>query len=88
MLWKLFVLALLGRSVYASGDASNFFIEPPAPGTAGDFTQNNVYVVGSQISVRWATNFSEMSLAIYQNNNASFQYLPNMSMATRLIQEL
>lgn len=82
MLWKLFVLALLGRSVYASNDASNYFIEPAAPGTAGDFTQNNVYVVGSEISMRWATNFSEMSLAIYQNNNATFEYLPNMKFVT------
>ena len=88
MLWTLFVLTLLDRSVYASSDASNYFIVPPVPGTAGDFTQNSAYVVGSQISMSWSTNFSEMSLTIYQNNNATFKYLPNMSTARRLIQEL
>jgi hypothetical protein len=88
MFWAFFVLIFLSKTVYAQSDDANSFIEPGPPGTPGDFTQNNVYVVGSQISVRWTSNYSELSLVIYQNDNSNFQYLPNMSMTKRLVWRL
>lgn len=39
------------------------------------FSDDNVYAIGSTIELQWQTNYSILSLAMWQNNNNSFQYL-------------
>jgi hypothetical protein len=85
MLWTICSLAIFSQWVHADPDPNNYFIEPGPSGTSNDFSENNEYVVGTELLVKWATNFTEMSLTIYQNDNASFQYLPNMS-ETKIIE--
>jgi len=82
MLWAFFVFILLSKTVSAQNDDENAFIEPVPPGTPNDFSENTVYVIGSQISLRWRTNYTELSLAIWQNGNASFLYIPGMKFVT------
>ncbi|KAF7193711.1 hypothetical protein HII31_04961 [Pseudocercospora fuligena] len=55
-------------------DTENYFINPPPGGPIHDYSQNNVYATGSLIRFQWQTNYTTMSLVLWQNDNSSFQY--------------
>lgn len=55
--------------------SNNYFITPPTPGPTGQFSDNNVYALGSTINLEWKTNYSTISLALWQNNNDSYALL-------------
>ena len=71
------VIALLfvSKTVWAQ---TNQFINPPVPGPDNVYSANNVYAVGSTINLQWTTNYTTMSLVMWQNDNATFQYLSKM----------
>lgn len=50
-------------------DGQNMFIQPPAAGTIGNFTEDWVYTVGQYMTMQWYTNFSAASLLLYQDGN-------------------
>ena len=71
----LVTLLCISRTILAQ---SNQFINPPVPGPDNVYSANNVYAVGSTINLQWTTNYTTMSLVMWQNDNATFQYLSKM----------
>ncbi|KAF2162992.1 hypothetical protein M409DRAFT_26440 [Zasmidium cellare ATCC 36951] len=63
------VLSLLFLGAFAQ---NNYFITPPTPGPTGQFDDNNVYALGSTINLQWKTNYTTISLALWQNDNNSY----------------
>lgn len=73
VLSSLFILPSTG-----DGDESNYFVNPPWLHGSGDtFESNNVYSLGSTLNLNWETNFSTISLALWQRGNTSSIYLIN-----------
>lgn len=66
--------------------ANNYFIEPQPNGPANDFTENKAYIIGDSVQIRWETNFTKMSVTIWQNNNPEFHYIQDMSTFSLLSQ--
>ncbi|KAK4495519.1 hypothetical protein PRZ48_013851 [Zasmidium cellare] len=65
-------LSLLCLQAFAQ---NNYFITPPTPGPTGQFDENNVYALGSTINLQWKTNYTTISLALWQNDNNSYVLL-------------
>lgn len=59
------------------------FTNSPANGTIHDYSRNNIYPVGTQQTIIWETDWDFVSLVLYQDNNASFQYLQGSGEAAR-----
>lgn len=66
------ILSLLCLQTFAQ---NNYFITPPSPGPTGQFDDNNVYALGSTINLQWKTNYTTISLALWQNDNNSYALL-------------
>ena len=61
----------------------NHFVNPPPPGVIHSYGEDSTYIVGSTIDLKWRTNYSKISLVLWQDNNASYQYLIEKQPATR-----
>lgn len=57
-----FWLAILFASVSAQGT----FIQPPQPGTTGDFSNDPTYRIGENMTVKWDSNLQSMDLRLFQ----------------------
>ena len=44
----------------------NVFYNPASPGTDGDYSDNAVWVTGSQQELEWSTSYNNMSLVLWQ----------------------
>ncbi|EME38983.1 hypothetical protein DOTSEDRAFT_29170 [Dothistroma septosporum NZE10] len=66
-------LVSLCSRVVAQDQEDDYFINPPTPGS-NQYTDNNVYAVGSTINLQWTTDFDELSLVLSQNDNSSFTW--------------
>jgi len=62
----------------ASAAYWNHFISPPpmAYSSSSNYTANYVYTEGDIMTMQWQTNWTKISAVLWQNNNASSQYLP------------
>ncbi|OBR05670.1 hypothetical protein CH63R_09790 [Colletotrichum higginsianum IMI 349063] len=49
--------------------AENRFRRPPGPGPSGDFRDNPVYTLGSQLDLQWETVFASVSLLMWHEAN-------------------
>jgi hypothetical protein len=67
------------QDVKRQNDDNNVFIEPPENGSPNEYADNNLYIIGSQMTIRWRTNYTKLSLAMWQNGNSNFRYLSDMS---------
>ncbi|KAK6438486.1 hypothetical protein LTR95_005304 [Oleoguttula sp. CCFEE 5521] len=75
------LLTTASLRVLAKSDANNYFINPQQPGAIHDYSTNNVYVLGSVINLQWATNYTGLSLALWQYDNSSIQTLEEKVLA-------
>ncbi|KAK1985711.1 hypothetical protein LZ30DRAFT_778833 [Colletotrichum cereale] len=49
--------------------AENRFRRPPGPGPTGDFRDNPVYALGSQLDLQWETDFESVDLLVWQESD-------------------
>lgn len=72
LLLALALTNLVWRSVVdPDGDANDFFITPPQAGSDQLPPENPVYRVSQILEIQWATNHSEYTISLYQQNRSS-----------------
>ena len=77
MLWLKLAWGLLLPALVYSQDQKNgtFFNPPDESGDTGDFSTNPVYKIGDTLQVRWQTDFTNISLVLWQDESDTFEYL-------------
>ena len=77
MVWfALLLTALVAQLLPSAAAQENLWISPTP--NDGDLTHiEGTFAEGSLIKLIWETNFTQVNLVIWQNNNSTLQYLPN-----------
>ena len=67
------LFAVVSQVAGDDSDGLNYFINPPTPGPKFSFDHNNVWSVGTPVTLTWATTYDKLSLFLWQYGNGTKQ---------------
>ena len=71
------LVALLGTLCTVALAQNNVFINPPTNGPIHEYADDVVFAEGSTVNLQWTTNWSKITLLLWQNGNPNYQTLLN-----------
>ena len=69
------LLSIVSCNARTGQAPSTYWINPPASGLAGFYTEDTVFQVSNNVQLQWATNETFYSIFLFQQQSASYAAL-------------